>query len=50
MKKKEVNKHIKMYADEKHLELIKNKAENEGLTYSNYLFGLAKKDLKRGNK
>ena len=50
MKKKEVNKHIKMYASDEHLELIKDKAKHEGLTYSNYLFGIAKKDLKRGNK
>jgi hypothetical protein len=50
MKKKEVNKHIKMYATDDYLELIKDKAKLEGETYSNYLFSLAKKDLKRNKK
>jgi len=50
MKKTEVNKHIKMYASDEYLESIKDRAKEEGFTYSNYLFSLAKKDLKRSKK
>ena len=47
MKKSETNKHIKMYASDSYLELINTRAKEEGFTYINYLFHLAKKDLKK---
>ena len=43
-------KHIKMYASDEHLEAVKKLAEDEGLTQSNYLFLLTKKELKRSKK
>lgn len=42
------NAHIKMYANDIYMKKIKAKAKQEGLTLSSYLFGLVKKDLKRG--
>ena len=47
---KEIKKHIKLYASDEHIELIKQRAINEGLSQSNYLFLLTKKDLKKAAK
>lgn len=47
---KEVNKHIKMYATDSHLDKVKKAAKEEGLTQSAYLLTLTNKDLKRRNK
>lgn len=50
MTDKKVKKHIKMYASDEHIELVKEQAEAEGVSHSNYLFSLTKKDLKRNKK
>ena len=47
---KEIKKHIKLYASDEHIELIKQRAINEGLSQSSYLFLLTKKDLKKADK
>ena len=47
---KEIKKHIKLYASDEHIELIKQRVSDEGLSQSSYLFLLTKQDLKKAAK
>ena len=48
--KKPVKKHIKMYAEDKFIEKMKESAEAEGLSLSGFLFAAAKDKIKKVNK